>query len=170
MTIVQFAPAKTLTDYIRRAMTKRRLGDSYRTADLYAEGVDDRADIADLSCYATASVDLFLCSHVLEHVADDRRAMRELRRILRPGGRGMLLVPVVLGIQEIDEDPTLTDVRERWRRFAQDDHVRLYSKCGFVQRLQEAGFAVHQLGCAHFGQQRFAHYAIRQQSVLYVVE
>ena len=46
----------------------------------------------------------------------------------------MLLVPVVLGIKEIDEDPTLTDVRERWRRFAQDDHLRLYSKCGFVQR------------------------------------
>ena len=80
-------------------------------------------------------------------------------------------MPIVLSIDdEIDEDPSVTDVAERWRRFGQDGHVRLYSKQGFVKRVEEAGFVVHQLGQKFFGQKVFKQYGITPQSVLYIVE
>jgi SAM-dependent methyltransferase len=170
ITVIDFAPAEPLSRFMRHRVQRRRVGDRYRTADLTMPGVDDRVDITDLACYPTGSVDLFLCSLVLEHVLDDRRAMRELCRILRPGGRGLLLVPIVLGVEEIDEDPTVSDSRERWRRFGQNDHVRLYSKRGFVDRLTEAGFAVREHSEAHFGAAAFADQGIESGSTLYVAE
>ena len=168
--IVDFAPSAPLSDFIRRqiAVSKREI--SYRTADAFAEGVDDRVDITDLKVYEDGQFDFFLCSHVLEHVPSDRKALRELYRILRPGGKGILMVPIVLSIDEIDEDPTVVDENERWRRFGQYDHVRLYSKRGFIERIKDAGFVVHQYGRDFFGEECFARMAITDQSVLYVVE
>ncbi len=168
--VIDFAPSPPLSAQIRRAIAANRHAVRYRTADLHGEGVDDRADITDMPLYPTASVDFWLCSHVLEHVSDDRKAMRELLRILKPGGRGAVLVPIVLGLEAIDEDPTVTDPNERWRRFGQDDHVRLYSKAGLVGRLREAGFVVQERGADHFGANRFTEQGISRHSVLYVVE
>ena len=49
-------------------------------------------------------------------------------------------MPIVLSIDdEIDEDPSVTDVAERWRRFGQDDHVRLYSKQGLLKKGRRGG-------------------------------
>ena len=168
--IIDFAPSAPLSRFINKLAAGAPPTISYRTADLYREDVDDKIDIADMRAYQDNSCDFFICSHVLEHVADDRRALGELYRILKPGGRGILVVPIVLTIDEIDEDPSVTDVAERWRRFGQDDHVRLYSRQGFLTRVQAAGFTVHQLGRSVFGAQAFAKHGITDQSVLYVVE
>ena len=164
--IVDFAPSLPLSRFIR----KLRKDISYRTADLFEEDVDDRVDITELRPYEDNQFDFFLCSHVLEHVPDDRKALRELYRILKPGGRGILMVPIILSLTEIDEDPTVIDEGERWRRFGQNDHVRLYAKQGFVERMREAGFLVHECGREFFGQELFARNGITDQSVLYVVE
>lgn len=80
------------------------------------------------------------------------------------------MVPIILELQEIDEDPSVVDEAERWRRFGQNDHVRLYSKPGFLGRVQEAGFVVHQYGKESFGEEVFTRSGIAHQSVLYVVE
>ena len=85
------------------------------------------------------SFDVVLCSHVLEHVDDDRRAMRELLRVLRPGGWAMIQVPI--SSKPTFEDPSITDPAERERLFWQADHVRLYG-VDIADRLTEAGFAV----------------------------
>lgn len=169
-TLIEFAPATAVSQYIQRASKNCGTGFSYRTADLYMPGVDDRVNLCDMPTYQTASVDLFICSHVLEHVPDDRQALRELHRILKPGGRGVLLVPIIVGLRAIDEDPTVTSPADRWRRFGQDDHVRLYNKAGFVERLTEVGFSVSELGASHFGFDHFLTNGIEQKSVLYVVE
>lgn len=169
-TVIDFAPAPALSRFLRRELRSLGRGTTYRTADLSGVGVDDRVDITDMPLYATGSVDLFLCSHVLEHVTDDRAAMRELLRILKPGGRGLLLVPIVLGLEAVDEDPTVTDPKERWRRFGQGDHVRLYSKAGFTERLREAGFVVHEFGADAAGAGAFEQQGISPRSVLYAVE
>ena len=168
--IVDFAPSPPLSEFIRSQIARSVQDISYRTADAFAEGVDDKVDIAELRPYEDGQFDFFICSHVLEHVTDDKRALRELYRILKPGGRGILMVPIILSIAEIDEDPTITDEGERWRRFGQDDHVRLYSKNGFVERVKEAGFVIYQYGRDFFGQELFACNGISNQSVLYVVE
>jgi SAM-dependent methyltransferase len=84
-----------------------------------------------------ASVDVIICAHLLEHVPDDRLAMRELRRILTDDGWAILQVPIFA--EHTDEDPTLTDPAERVRRFGQEDHVRVYGP-DYYDRLREAGF------------------------------
>jgi SAM-dependent methyltransferase len=167
--IVDFAPSAPLSDFIRRKIARSANDISYRTADAFAEGVDDKVDITELP-YQDGEFDFFICSHVLEHVSDDRKGIRELHRILKPGGKGILMVPIVLCVSEIDEDPTVVDEGERWRRFGQFDHVRLYSKQGFIERVKAAGFLVHQHGQEFFGAEEFIRTGISGQSVLYVVE
>lgn len=142
----------------------------YRTCDLFAEKVDDRVDLMKMDLYPDARWDAFICSHVLEHVPDDRRALSELFRVLKPGGWGILMVPINVRMTQIDENPAVTDVGERWRRFGQDDHVRAYDKQGFLGRVREAGFEVNEYGAKYFGRFAFWRYGITQKSVLYVVE
>lgn len=112
--------------------------DRYVTADLESPLADLHFDIQHIPL-PDASFDFFLCNHLLEHVADDRQAMRELHRILRPGGQGVLLSPVEPGRAVTFEDDTIVDPAERTRLFGQYDHRRIYGS-DFVERLREAGF------------------------------
>ncbi len=90
---------------------------------------------------ADNSFDAIVCSHVLEHVPDDRLAMRELFRVLKPGGTAILQVPVSASLARTVEDPSVTDPLERERRFGQNDHVRIYG-ADYPARLTESGFTV----------------------------
>lgn len=162
---IDFAPSPALSKKLRAYSWLH-----YRTADLYRPGVDDQVDIMDMACYQNESVDLFICSHVLEHVSDDQKAMRELYRVLKPDGFGIVMVPLVIGVDATHEDPTITDEGLRWKYFGQGDHVRLYGRRDFVMRLGEAGLLVHQLGVSHFGAERFRRSGIHDNSILYIVE
>lgn len=142
----------------------------YQSADKYMEDVDLVIDITNMGEITSEFYDMFICSHVLEHVTDDKKALSELSRILKPGGFGILMVPIVLKIEQIDEDPTIMDVETRWRRFGQYDHVRLYSKKGFIERVQEAGFIVNQYGVEYFGADEFTECGISTKSILYIVQ
>jgi SAM-dependent methyltransferase len=164
----------TLVDFAASPGLSRRLRAlswlAYRTADLYRAGVDDRVDISNMAIYGDGAIDMFICSHVLEHVPDDRRAMRELFRVLKPGGFGIVMVPLVVGVEDTHEDPSIVDPAARWKYYCQDDHLRLYGRRDFVRRLEEAGFNVLQLGVDHFGPERFRRAGIHDNSVLYVAE
>ncbi|MBX9641055.1 MAG: class I SAM-dependent methyltransferase [Mycobacteriaceae bacterium] len=161
--MVEFAPAATLSAFLRS-----RTDLEYRTADLMMPGVDDLVDITDMPNYEDDSFDFFICSHVLEHVADDGRALSELHRILVPGGRGIVMTPVTPQ-GTFDEDPAVTDERQRWRRFAQGDHVRLYDRATLCSRIRRHRFEISELDSHDFGQDAFARHAIDPGSVLYVV-
>jgi SAM-dependent methyltransferase len=110
-------------------------GGRYVTTDIEPGRADIAADIAALP-FTDDSFDVVLCLHVLEHVADDRAALRELRRVLRPSGWSIVQVPVLRAATI--EDPQERDPGERLRRFGQDDHVRVYG-ADFFDRLREAG-------------------------------
>ncbi len=84
------------------------------------------------------SVDLMVCYHVLEHIPDDRAAMREMARVLAPGGLALVQVPFRPGTVT-DEDPDAPE-EERIRRFGQADHVRYYGD-DFEDRMVECGLA-----------------------------
>lgn len=110
----------------------------YVTADLESPLADLHFDVQEIPL-PDNSFDFLLCNHLLEHVADDRRALRELYRILRPGGCGILLSPVELDRATTFEDDSITDPAERTRIFGQYDHRRIYGN-DYVDRLREAGF------------------------------
>lgn len=103
--------------------------ENMRTADLTEAPFED------------AAFDVIICSHVLEHIPDDRAAMRELLRVLKPGGHALLLTPFALDGRPTDEGPSVVDPGARERRFGQWDHVRIYSKHDFLDRLVGTGFA-----------------------------
>ncbi|GAB7143430.1 class I SAM-dependent methyltransferase [Mycobacterium riyadhense] len=161
--VVEFAPAAPLSAFLRSR------GDlQYRSADLMMPGVDDVVDITDMPNYADDSFDFFICSHVLEHVCDDGRALSELYRILAPGGRGIIMTPVTPN-GSFDEDPSVTDEGERWRRFAQGDHLRLYDRSTLCSRIRRHGFELFAVDQLTFSQEAFSRHAIAPGSVLYVV-
>lgn len=162
--LIHFAPEPALSMRIRRLSVF-----SYRTADPFMEGVDDRVDITNMAEYANDAFDCFICSHVLEHVPDDRQALRELWRVIGPGGWGILMAPVMPHLEHTLEDQEATSEAERWRLFGQGDHVRLYAKRDFLLRVREAGFIVQELGAGYFGAEKFKRCGITACSVLYVV-
>jgi SAM-dependent methyltransferase len=97
-----------------------------------------KMDITNID-YPDQSFDVIYCSHVLEHVQDDRKAMREFYRVLKTTGWAILLVPITA--EKTLEDPSLVGPEERLRVFGQADHVRRYGP-DYVDRLREAGFSV----------------------------
>ena len=117
---------------------KEHLGDNYLTADLNNPNVMVKMDITDIK-YSDKTFDVILCSHVLEHIPDDRRAMRELFRVLSDKGWAILLVPITS--DETFEDPTISTPEGQLKAFGQEDHVRRYGP-DYIDRLREAGFAV----------------------------
>ncbi len=118
----------------------------YQTADLESPLADLHFDIQQIPL-ADESVDVVICNHLMEHVADDRQAMRELHRILKTGGWGILLSPVELTRAATFEDDSITDPDERTRIFGQYDHRRIYGN-DFVDRLREAGFTAEDIDYA----------------------
>lgn len=113
----------------------------YITADLNASDVSVAMDVAAID-FPDETFDVILCSHVLEHVTDDRNAMREFRRVLKPTGWALINVPSDPNRVVIYEDPSVVTSEERLAMFGQADHVRTYSHEGFLERLYEAGFDV----------------------------
>jgi len=115
----------------------------YLTADLYSPIVDVKADICDLP-FEENSFDIIFCNHVLEHIEDDKKAMSELYRVLKPGGMGIFQIPQDLSREKTYEDFSITNPEERAKHFGQYDHVRVYGK-DYFGRLRAVGFKVEEV-------------------------
>ncbi|HET8572971.1 MAG TPA: methyltransferase domain-containing protein [Edaphocola sp.] len=113
---------------------------NYITGDLESPIADFKMDLHEIP-FKDNSFDIVLCNHVLEHVQDDKRCMKEIFRVLRPGGWAILQTPISLKRKYTDEDPSITDPKIRKERFGQYDHVRAYG-ADYPVRLEEAGFRV----------------------------
>jgi SAM-dependent methyltransferase len=86
--VLHIAPDKCLESRLRPLCA------SYLTADISGKGVDRQEDLTKLS-FSDSSFDLVYASHVLEHISDDESAIKEIRRVLSPGGRAVLPVPIL---------------------------------------------------------------------------
>ena len=110
----------------------------YLSADLDPRKAMTVMDITDIH-HPDGSFDVILCSHVLEHIPDDRKALSEFFRVLKPGGWAILQVPIMA--DTTFEDFSVTDPKEREKLFGQHGHVRSYG-LDYGDRLTEAGFSV----------------------------
>jgi SAM-dependent methyltransferase len=164
ISLLEFAPSASLSPLIASYPDV-----THHTADLYMPNVEFHVDITKLEPFANASVDAFLCSHVLEHVEKDQKAMAELHRILRPGGWGIVLVPISLKLPNVREGIVANTDEERWRLYGQNDHIRCYTSSALVSRLSLAGFSVKRLGANDFPEASFSASGLTQTSVLYEV-
>jgi SAM-dependent methyltransferase len=125
-----------------------------------------KIDITDIPLESDFA-DLVICSHVLEHVEDDSKAMFELKRVLRPGGTALIMCPVSYELESTYEDPSIVTPEGRREAFHQNDHVRLYG-ADFDDRLRAAGFQVDasQYGLSHG--EKASRFGLRQDEILYV--
>jgi SAM-dependent methyltransferase len=112
----------------------------YISGDLFDSRVMTHLDINRLP-YPDQCFDIIYASHVLEHIPDDRQAMRELVRVLKPGGWAILQVPLDPERTITYEDFSIIAPEAREKAFGQRDHVRIYG-LDYWTRLQEAGFQV----------------------------
>lgn len=163
MKVLQIAPAAVITSWIQRHCPHI----AYETTDLYMDNVSFQSDIMNMDMIRDDTYDVIICSHVLEHVQDDRKALSEMKRILKPDGKIVFLVPLDLNASDIDEEWGLSEA-ENWRRFGRGDHCRLYNKDGMMHRLEEF-FCVHSLGKEYFGEEMFQQCALTDTSTLYLL-
>lgn len=112
----------------------------YVGADLKSSEVPIKMDITDIK-YADNYFDVILCVHVLEHVIDDLKAMKELFRVLKPGGWAIILAPIGAGLEITLEETDLTDPKKQTEKFGMPGHIRIYGK-DYKERLEKAGFNV----------------------------
>jgi SAM-dependent methyltransferase len=112
----------------------------YRSIDLYNPLAGEQMDLTALRL-ESATFDLVICSHVLEHIEEDHLAISEMARVLRPGGTLIAMVPVDTKLSRTFEDASITDPLERHTAFGHPYHVRI---CGmdYDQRISEGGFNV----------------------------
>jgi len=113
---------------------------SYLSADMNNPLAMRKMDITRLDI-DDQTFDAIICSHVLEHISDDLRAMREMFRVLKPGGWAILQVPLSPVLKSTFEDPAIQSPQDRNLRYGQADHVRIYG-LDYPDRLRKAGFAV----------------------------
>ncbi len=135
LTLLHVAPEAVLQ---KKLSSLRHL--DYVSADLDSPMAEIKIDITDID-FPDHFFDAILCNHVLEHVMDDRKAMSELFRVLKPGGWAILQSPIDINREKTFEDPEIVSPEDRERLYGQHDHVRIYGR-DYQEQLEEQGFIV----------------------------
>ncbi len=140
----------------------------YTTGDLVSPIADLHFDLHDIPLEDN-QYEVIFCNHVMEHVKDDLRCMQELLRIMKPGGWGIMQVPIDSTRTTTYEDDSITSPEEREKHFWQYDHVRLYG-LNYPKRLEEAGFEVETIDYKkELSDAAFDRYRLMKSELLYIV-
>jgi SAM-dependent methyltransferase len=132
LSVLHVAPEPQLSRWFRQRSEIDYLAGDKRAADSpYSKRLPDWVSDVDVTNLASFErrFDLIVCNHVLEHILDDRLALRELFRALKPGGRAILQVPYTTRLEASVEDASVagtSDANAREGLFGQFDHVRIY--------------------------------------------
>ena len=164
--IMHVAPADPINNFIKKNSSAELV-----TVDLYMKNVTHNLSLTDLSFFPDNSFDLTICSHVFEHIEEDKLAAQELFRVSSHGSVSLMLVPINKSLEHNFEMPIGNDPELRWKYYGQEDHVRLYSQNGFIKLLSDAGFTVELFKPSKEAlnlRQELKVYGIDNNSVLYV--
>ncbi len=142
-------------------------GLDYLSADLYSELAMVKMDLTDIE-WESNCFDVIFCSHVLEHIPDDKKAMSELYRVLKRGGWALFQVPI-FG-DKTYEDFSITSPEGRLLHFGQEDHVRKYGH-DIIDRLRSAGFGAEEIYYQkEFSAKQAERYAFSKHPLLYCLK
>jgi SAM-dependent methyltransferase len=138
--IIHFSPEKHVFDYLKSRA-------DVITADLepgFYKSIDKHVTAADVTKlpFADRTFDVLIANHIMEHIPDDKQAMRELYRILKPGAIAIMQVPFSESLEATLETPDVTDPAICSALYGQRDHVRIYNLNDYASRLTSVGFAV----------------------------
>lgn len=151
--------------FIKRFAKMKNL--DYITADINSPWAKVKLDVQNIPMNDN-TFDVVLCNHVLEHVEDDQKAMREMYRVMKPGGFGIFQVPLDTTIEQTVEDKTINTPALRELHFGQRDHIRLYG-LDYPQRLRQAGFIVTEDNYVNSIPKELAtRYALPKDEVIYL--
>lgn len=161
--ILHIAPEKNLLKIFIQSGFK-----NYQSGDLFTEGYEYPDFVKNMNIlnlpFDENTFDLIICNHVLEHVPNDLDAMKELYRVLKKGGKGILQVPISINTFETFEDFSITDPQKREMMFGQFDHVRIYGQ-DYSDRLSSVGFKVNPINIS----KEFGRYGLDEREDIYVV-
>jgi SAM-dependent methyltransferase len=135
LSVLHFAPEHCFYKHFRK---QKNL--NYLSADIGSPRAMVEIDMTNIQ-YPDNSFDVVLSSHVLEHVNDDIKAMKELCRVQKKAGWSVHLAPIDYSRKDTFEDPSVIDPDERQRIFGHHDHKRIYGT-DYKNRLESAGFTV----------------------------
>ena len=163
--ILHLSPEKHLYDFLRTKAT-------VITADIHPglyKSTDKKVQYQDATCFDFSgnSFDLVIGNHILEHIPDDCKAMAEINRVLKPGGKAILQVPFSLTNQSTIETPHINDPVLQSKLYGQKDHVRIYALSDYAGRLRDAGFTVAVIEYKDLG--KFYQYAIQENESFLVI-
>ena len=140
MRVLHIAPENVLQEWIKQQRPLEYIrGDFFTEGYEYGQGTI-HLDIQSLN-FSADYFDLIICSHVLEHVEDDKKAILELWRVCKKGGALMVLVPMAIDLAQTIEGNHSDSPEYRKEHFGQLDHLRLYGT-DFSQRLTNEGWEV----------------------------
>ncbi|MFN5149578.1 MAG: class I SAM-dependent methyltransferase [Flavobacteriia bacterium] len=140
----------------------------YLTGDLVSPIADMHFDLHSIPL-EDDRFDVIFCNHVLEHVDDAAQCLRELNRVMKPGGWGIMQVPQDFTRAKTFEDPTIKTPEEREKYYWQKDHVRLFGR-DYPQWLEDAGFSVYEFHKeSKFDEIQIERYRLLKEEVLYIV-
>jgi len=140
---------------------------NYVTGDIESPWANIKMDVQDIP-FKNDIFDVFICNHVLEHIENDMLALKELHRILKPGGWGIITCPQNFSKEKTFEDKNITTPEEREKYFGQKDHLRVYGR-DFPERMQISGFEVETIESRSvFTPEEIHHYALPNDPI-YIV-
>ena len=162
VTLLHIAPEKNL-----EKVFKTSFNIEYINGDINLLAADRKIDITDIN-FGDNYFDFIICNHVLEHTQDDKKAMRELFRVLNPGGFAILQVPISKKLTETFEDFSITSPEEKEKHFGQKDHVRIYGK-DYKERLENVGFGVELYDIKKdLSAEEIKRYGLNMEEILYI--
>ncbi len=132
--VLHFAPERHFSTRIEHQRPA-----TYIKADLSPSSSDIQEIDATRIPFGDEHFDVIICNHVLEHIPDDKKALSELFRVLRPGGFAVLQTPHSSLLENSFCDSSLNSDELKTRFYGQEDHVRVYGRDLF-HRIRQAGF------------------------------
>jgi SAM-dependent methyltransferase len=146
---------------------KKQANLNYLTGDLESPIADIHFDLHSIPLEDNR-FDVLFCNHVMEHVNDPLQCMREIYRVMKPGGWAIMQVPQDMNRETTYEDASIITPEDREKHFWQKDHVRLFGR-DYPQWLEKAGFKVEEFELKkHYDASKIERFRLMKDEVLYI--